>query len=162
MPVLSKAADYYLTYRFIKTLTTPFDDTEAYKLGIIDDEGNILKQMKELKSKEEKKAYGYFERMIWNLKKIIEKIPLVNIGFRNVASASLILLREERDQINLKEKTLLKYFYKELEDLLEESPANSVGAQKISGLEHDPIPVKSKKKKKKKKKRKKFIEFIRR
>ena len=75
MPVLSKAADYYLTYRFIKTLTTPFVDTEAYKLGIIDDEGNILKQMKELKSKEEKKAYGYFERMVWNLKKLIDKIP---------------------------------------------------------------------------------------
>ena len=44
MPVLSKAADYYLTYRFIKTLATPFENTKAYELGIIDDEGKILKK----------------------------------------------------------------------------------------------------------------------
>jgi len=162
MPVLSKAADYYLTYRFIKTLTTPFVDTEAYKLGIIDDEGNILKQMKELKSKEEKKAYGYFERMVWNLKKLIDKIPLLGSGFKNVAAASFLLLKEEREQKNLKEKTFLKYFYKDIE-LLMEGSVNSVGSQNIAGLEHDSDgpPVKPRKKKKKKK-RKKFIDFIRR
>ena len=55
MPILSKTADYYLTYKFMKALTTPFVDTQAYELGIVDDEGNILKKMKELKTKEEKK-----------------------------------------------------------------------------------------------------------
>ena len=163
MPVLSKAADYYLTYRFIKTLTTPFEDTQAFELGIIDDEGNILKPMRELRSKEEKKAYGYFERMVWNLKKLITKIPFLGHGFKNVAAASFLLLREESEQKNLKEKTFLKYFYSDIE-LLMESPTNSVGSQNIAGLEHDPDgpPIKPrKKKKKKKKKRKKFIDFIR-
>ena len=46
MPIVSKAADYYLTYRFIKTLVTPFEETKAYELGIIDERGNILKKIK--------------------------------------------------------------------------------------------------------------------
>ena len=162
MPILSKAADYYLTYRFIKTLTTPFANTQAYKLGIIDDEGNILKKMKDLGTKEEKKAYGYFERMVWNLKRFINKIPLLGSAFKSVAAASILLLKEEREE-NLKEKTFLKYFYRDIEFLME-GPINSVGSEKIAGLEHDPDgpPVKPRKKKKKKKKRKKVIDFIRR
>ena len=126
MPVLSKAADYYLTYRFIKTLVTPFAKTQAYEMGIIDDKGNILKKMKDLETKEEKKAYGYFERMVWNLKKIIDKIPLLGSSFKNVATASFLLLKEEREEKNFKEKTFLKYFYNDLE-LLMESSTTSVG-----------------------------------
>ena len=163
MSILSKAADYYLTYRFIKTLTTPFVDTQAYELGIVDDEGNILKKMKDLRTKEEKKAYGYFERMVWNLKKFIGKIPLIGTAFRSVAAASFLLLKEEREENNFKEKTFLKYFYEDMEFLME-SPTNSVGAKNIAGLEHDPDgpPIRPRKKKKKKRKRKKFIDFIRR
>ena len=69
--------DYYLVYRFIKALVMPFEKTKAFDLGIIDKEGNILKKQKELKTSEEKAAYGYFERMVWNLKKVIRKVPLV-------------------------------------------------------------------------------------
>ena len=50
MPIVNKAADYYLTYRFIKTLVTPFVDTKAYELGIIDEKGKFLKKMKDLKT----------------------------------------------------------------------------------------------------------------
>ena len=59
----------FVAYKFIKILSTPFNQTDAYKLGIIDDKGKILKKMKNLKTGEEKKAYTIFHRLIWNLKK---------------------------------------------------------------------------------------------
>ena len=36
---MGTAIDLFVTYRFIKLLVTPFNKTEAYKLGIIDDKG---------------------------------------------------------------------------------------------------------------------------
>ena len=77
MGIFTRATDYYLTYKFIKALIQPFDKTDAYKLGIIDDEGNILKKKRDLKTSEEKDAYGYFNRMVWNLKKLIQKVPII-------------------------------------------------------------------------------------
>ena len=44
MGIISTGVDYYLVFRFIKALVQPFNKTKAYKLGIIDDEGNILKK----------------------------------------------------------------------------------------------------------------------
>ena len=38
---MGRAIDLFVTYRFIKLLTTPFEKTEAYKLGIIDKDGEI-------------------------------------------------------------------------------------------------------------------------
>ena len=40
---MGRAIDLFVTYRFIKLLTTPFEKTEAYKLGIIDKDGATLK-----------------------------------------------------------------------------------------------------------------------
>ena len=36
---MGRAIDLFVTYRFIKLLVTPFEKTEAYKLGIIDKDG---------------------------------------------------------------------------------------------------------------------------
>jgi len=38
------ALDIFVAYKFIKILTTPFDKTDAYKLGLIDEKGKILKK----------------------------------------------------------------------------------------------------------------------
>ena len=41
---MGSAIDLFVTYRFLKLLTTPFNRTDAYKLGIIDKNGHrILK-----------------------------------------------------------------------------------------------------------------------
>ena len=50
---MASVTDYYLVYRFIKALVTPFKKTKAYRLGIIDDKGNILKKMKDLETSAE-------------------------------------------------------------------------------------------------------------
>ena len=41
---MGSAIDLFVSYRFLKLLTTPFQKTEAFKLGIIDKKGHrILK-----------------------------------------------------------------------------------------------------------------------
>ena len=37
---MGRAVDLFVTYRFLKLLTTPFEKTDAFKLGIIDEDGN--------------------------------------------------------------------------------------------------------------------------
>ena len=86
--------DAFIAYKFIKILSTPFEDTEAYKLGIIDKNGKILKKRKELKTGEEKKAYTIIHTLVWNLKKILVKVQLGKSRVGSLAAA-LYFLKEE-------------------------------------------------------------------
>jgi len=36
---MGRAIDLFVTYRFIRLLTTAFADSDAYKMGIIDEKG---------------------------------------------------------------------------------------------------------------------------
>jgi hypothetical protein len=55
-------------------LVTPFKETKAYKLGIVDEKGNNLKKTSSLSTSEEKEAYTYLHRLVFNMKKIINKV----------------------------------------------------------------------------------------
>lgn len=85
--------DLYLVYQFLNRLTTPFEEWDAYKLGIIDKEGNILKKKNDRKTNAEKDAFGTFDLMILKLKKLLSKLPG---GESKIASyaAALWLIRE--------------------------------------------------------------------
>ena len=76
MSIVKSAVDTYLAYRFVKLLVTDWKDTEAYKLGVIDDRGEVLKTRRQRKSADEKRSYNTFHRLVYNLKKIVEKILL--------------------------------------------------------------------------------------
>ena len=84
---ISRAADMYYTYRFLKTLVTDWKDMDAYSLGIIDENGKNLIRTRDLKTSDEKDA-------LFNIKRILEKVPF---GKSRIASyaAALYLLREE-------------------------------------------------------------------
>ena len=154
----SKVADLVLVYQFLKRLTTPFDETPAFDLGIIDERGQRIKS-KELKTTEEKNAYGYFDRLVFNVKKLLERLPG---GKNRLASyaAALFLIKEaqkpERKYTtkDLQEgldscmKELEKRTMKNLKDLVEDAPANSSGAAVAgTGDDSDTVVVKKKKKK---------------
>ena len=46
---MGSAIDLFVSYRFLKLLTTPFKKTEAFKLGIIDKKGHIVLKPKSTK-----------------------------------------------------------------------------------------------------------------
>ena len=62
---MSSLADTYITYRIIKILVTPWKEQEAYKLGIIDNNGKVLKKSKELQTSKEKDAYTVLIRFVF-------------------------------------------------------------------------------------------------
>ena len=98
----NRAVDLIITYRVIKLLVTPFNRQEAYKYGIIDDKGKVLRKFKTLQKPEEKKAYTLLHRFVFNLKRILQKVGLGSrIGSFAVALALLIKENKEYEQHKL-------------------------------------------------------------
>jgi hypothetical protein len=107
MSILKRAGDLVYTFRFLKLLVTKFEDTEAFKLGIVDAEGNRLKSY-DIDKAGNRDAYSNFytpfHRLVFNIKKMIAKVPG---GSTKIASyaAALYLLKEK---YNIDEKELNK------------------------------------------------------
>ena len=92
----SRAIDLVITYRIIKLLVTPFERQEAYKQGIIDKDGNVLKKYRTLKTTKEKQSYTILHRFVFNLKRILKRVGL---GGRlgSFAVALALLLKENKE-----------------------------------------------------------------
>lgn len=93
MSLASRAGDLYFTFRFLKMLTTPWEQTDAYNLGLIDENGKRIKGVK-IQSPEEKTAYSPFFRLSFNIKRLINKLPGGTTKLASYAAA-LFLLREK-------------------------------------------------------------------
>jgi hypothetical protein len=104
---MSSLADTYITYRVIKILVTPWDEQDAFKLGIIDKKGKVLKKSKELKTSKEKDAYTVLIRFVFNLKRLLNQLPGGRSSFGSYAAAAVMLLREEDDKEQLIERPVL-------------------------------------------------------
>ena len=112
----STAIDAFITFRFLKLLVTPFNKTEAFKLGIIDERGKVLKKYRTLERIEERQAYTILHRLVFNVKKLIEKLPGGKTRLATYAAA-LFLIKEHVDQHHDSDgKMLEKEFYKYLKD----------------------------------------------
>ena len=72
---MSNTVDNLIAFRILYMLVTPFNKTDAYSLGIIDEKGNQIKKMKDLKTSEEKDAYNNLTKLVFNLKKLLAKVP---------------------------------------------------------------------------------------
>jgi hypothetical protein len=119
---MGRAVDLFVTYRFIKLLTTPFDKTEAFKLGIIDEKGNRImpepvngvRQTKPatLGTTAEKNAYTILHKLIFNIKKIFSKVPGLRTKVGTYAAALFLLkdtFKESVDDPDMFEKEFMKY-----------------------------------------------------
>ena len=120
----NRAVDLVITYRVIKLLVTPFEKQEAFKQGIIDKDGNVLRKNKSLKTRAEKKSYTILHRFIFNLKRILKRVGLGGkLGTFAVALATL--LREDKnyeEHKSLIESAVISYLKdtKQYDDLLNE------------------------------------------
>jgi hypothetical protein len=93
MGMIARAGDLLYTFRFLTLLVTPFNRTKAYKLGIIDKQGDRQKEV-ELDTSEMKGAYTHFHRLVFNIKKIIGKSPTGRTAVGSYAAA-LYLIKEK-------------------------------------------------------------------
>jgi len=85
--------DLFLVYQFIRRLATPFNKWKAYELGIIDDEGKVLIKRKDFTEKAQRKAWGVYDIMIANIKKLLGKVPGGKTRLASYAAA-LFLIKE--------------------------------------------------------------------
>jgi hypothetical protein len=110
---MGRGMDTYIVYKFIKLVSSPWKNWEAYRLGIIDDEGTILKKRR--KSTEEKNNFTLFHRLTRNIKRLIEKMPggKTKIG---KAVAAYFLLREELIRMGSNKKQINEVFMKYLKE----------------------------------------------
>jgi hypothetical protein len=121
---MGRAIDLFVTYRFIKLLVTPFDKTPAYKLGIIDKEGQRVvektvsrgMQPTQLKTDEEKSAYTVLHKLVFNIKKIFGKVPGLRTKLGTYAAALFLLkdtFKEHVEDPDVFEKEFMKYLKEE-------------------------------------------------
>jgi len=101
MGILSKTGDLVYTLRFLRLLTTKFEDSTAFKLGLIDKDG---KKIKSPETSEERSAYNTFHRLVFNLKKLMAKVPGGKSSLASYASA-LYLIKEN---LNLSDRSIEK------------------------------------------------------
>lgn len=104
MGFFSTATDTYFAFRFLRLLTTPWEKTGAYKLGIIDAEGKVLRKPIDMA---ERSKYNIFHRLVFRIKRLLNKIPF---GKTTVASylAALWLIKEHT---GLSDKSISRILY---------------------------------------------------
>ena len=136
---MANLVDLYIVYRILRKLTTPFDQWDAYKQGVIDAEGNVIKKPEDRTTLDQKESLTTLDTLILNLKKILGKLPF---GKTRLASygAALFLIKEEK---NLTEENLEEKFvaYMNSQELKEEIV--NVTGPAVAGTTGDP-PVGSK------------------
>lgn len=131
MGIISRAADTYYTYRLMRTLATSWTDQEAYALGIIDENGKVLRKASSLTTQEEKSAYTLFHRLTFNLKRILEALPFGKSRLANFAAA-LFLIKEETGLSERQIKHMLDQLEIDFDDDLTESTWNMLDDDTLS------------------------------
>ena len=116
MGILAGIGNIYFVYQFLKKLVTPFEKTDAFKLGIIDEKGKILKRRRDLETSEEKDAYNLSDTLIWNIKKLMGKIPGGKSRLASYAAA-LWLIKEQQDGYKITEEELELQFFDQFEKM---------------------------------------------
>lgn len=93
MGILKRGADLVYAFRFVKMLVTDWKDWDAFKVGLIDENGQRIKSVK-MDSDEKKSAYTPFIRLTANIKRLLSKVPGGSSKLGSFAAA-LYLLKEQ-------------------------------------------------------------------
>ena len=127
---MGRAIDLFVTYRFIKLLVTPFEKQDAYKLGIIDKDGNRIlipgtNRPTSLDKIEERNAYTVLHKLVFNIKKLFAKVPGLRTKLGTYAAALFLLKDTFKEDVDPKmwEQQFMKYLKEsgyELDDTISE------------------------------------------
>lgn len=123
--------DLYVIYQFLKRLTTPFEEWEAFQYGIIDKEGTILRKRSQLNKVVERESFTVLDTLVLKIKRLLNKIPGGNTRLGTYAAA-LWLIKESETHSTLDELVEDANF-ENLTYVYEEVAANNVGSGNIAG-----------------------------
>ena len=103
--------DTVIVFRILKMLTRKWEEMDAFKFGLIDDNGKRIKGVKP-KGSEQKNSYTLLHRLVFNLKRVLELLPFGRTRLASYA-ASLALLKEN---FNIDGESLERHFYQYLKE----------------------------------------------
>ena len=103
--------DTVIVFRILKMMTRKWEEMDAYKFGLIDDNGKRIKSNKP-KTSEEKNSFTLLHRLVFNLKRVLELLPFGRTRLASYA-ASLALLKEN---FNIDGESLERHFYQYLKE----------------------------------------------
>lgn len=118
MSIIKQAADAVYSYRFLRLLTTPWEKTDAYKEGVIDKNGKLLLRGRERNTTAKQSSYTIFHRLVFNLKRILEKLPLGRTRLASYAAA-LFLIKENTGMDDAAIKKVLNHIFDDIESALD-------------------------------------------
>jgi len=93
---MSNVVNNIIAYKVLYMLVTPFKDTDAYKLGIIDENGKNLIKPSKFTEYKQKEAYSYLHRLVFNMKRLLAKLPGGDNKLKSIIAA-LYLIKEYHD-----------------------------------------------------------------
>ena len=111
----SAMMDLYFVYKFAKFIAMPWEDWEAFKLGIIDEKGNVIKKSRTTTN--EKNNYTLFHRLLRKLKQLLEKVPGMK-GKLGKAVAAYFLFKESMLQHGANGDLLDEAFIHHVNDIM--------------------------------------------
>ena len=104
---MAKLIDNAIALRVLWMLTTPFERTDAYRLGIIDKKGKEITPMSKLNTDPEREAYTYLHRLVFRLKRIIHMVPVESKNFLSFAAAVALV----KEGVEYEDDILEELFY---------------------------------------------------
>lgn len=99
--------DAFIVFKILRLLTTPWEDHESFKLGIIDKDGKPLKKIRDLNTHKERDSYSILHRLVFGIKRLFGKIPMMRLALGSYAAA-LLLIKEESGMSKEDAETLFK------------------------------------------------------
>ena len=133
---MGRAIDLFVTYRFLRLLTTPFKKTDAFKYGIIDKDGNRIKKPKstipavELATSELQNSYTILHKLVFNIKKLFAKVPGLRTKVGTYAAALFLLkdtFKEHVEDPDMFEKEFIKFLKENDVELDNEISEDEIG-----------------------------------
>ena len=111
---ISRVADTAYALRFLKLLVTPWEKMKAFELGVIDKDGRRTtfktpagrEYKTELKTMEQKSSYTIFHRLVFNIKRLLNKVPFGKTRLASYAAA-LFLIKEHTGMSEKKIKQIM-------------------------------------------------------
>jgi hypothetical protein len=101
---MAKIIDNLLAFRILYMLVTPFEETAAFKFGIIDKNGVPLKKMKDLTTSEERDSYTYLNKLVFTMKRLIGKLPGGKTQLASIVAAYYLIKESYETNTKLTEE----------------------------------------------------------
>jgi len=116
---MNRTVDALIVFRFIKLLVTPFNKQAAYREGIIDMHGNRMIDPEtgkptKLETTKQKSSYTILHKLIFNIKRLLLKLPFINLGNSGTWLSAMYLLKDTFKESKIHDLDLIEHAFSDV------------------------------------------------